>query len=66
MGTMRSGMAVMTREMLEMHIQSTPDVRGMLDYLPVAGRSNTAFIGWRQKLGTWPSSKQHPIARRFE
>lgn len=50
-------MAVFTREMMEMHIQQAPDVRGMLDCLPVADRSNLAFIGWRQKLGTWPLTK---------
>ncbi|KAL2075760.1 hypothetical protein VTL71DRAFT_703 [Oculimacula yallundae] len=57
-GTMRTGMAVLTREMMAMHINQAPDVRGMLDYLPVADTSNMEFIGWRQKLGTWPSTKQ--------
>lgn len=67
-GAMRMGMAVMTREMMEMHIQRAPDVRGMLDCLPVAAKSseNAGFIGWRQKLGTWPTSKQYPTPRRFE
>jgi hypothetical protein len=60
------GMAVMTRGMVEMHIQRTPDVRGMLDYLPVAGQSNAGFIGWRQKLRTWPSDKKYPIHKRFD
>jgi hypothetical protein len=50
----RFGMAVLTREMMEMHIQQAPDVHGMLDCLPVADRNNMGFIGWRQKLGTWP------------
>jgi len=47
-------MAVLTREMMEMHIQQAPDVRGMLDCLPVADKSGNALFGWRQKLGTWP------------
>ena len=47
-------MAVLTREMMEMHIQQAPDIHGMLDCLPVADRNNMGFIGWRQKLGTWP------------
>lgn len=67
-GTLRMGMAVLTREMMEMHIQRAPDVRGMLDCLPVAAKSSedAGFIGWRQKLGTWPTSKQYPAPRRFE
>ncbi|CZT40762.1 uncharacterized protein RSE6_00412 [Rhynchosporium secalis] len=65
LGTMRTGMAIMTREMLEMHINQAPDVRGMLDYAPVADGSKMEFIGWRQKLGTWPSTKsQASVARR--
>ncbi|KAH7342882.1 hypothetical protein BKA65DRAFT_552498 [Rhexocercosporidium sp. MPI-PUGE-AT-0058] len=57
-GTMRAGMAVLTREIMEMHIHQAPDIRGMLDCLPVADRSNMEFVGWRQKLGTWPSTKR--------
>ncbi|TVY91946.1 hypothetical protein LAWI1_G002410 [Lachnellula willkommii] len=52
--TISTGMAVLTREMMEMHIQQAPDVHGMLDCLPVADNSGKAFVGWRQKLGTWP------------
>ncbi|CZR57144.1 uncharacterized protein PAC_07033 [Phialocephala subalpina] len=52
-GTLSTGMAVLTAEMMQMHIQRSPDVRGMLDCLPVAREDNAAFIGWRQKLGTW-------------
>ncbi|KAG4427960.1 hypothetical protein IFR05_016557 [Cadophora sp. M221] len=57
-GTMRTGVAVLTREMMEMHIHQAPDIRGMLDCLPVANRPNMEFVGWRQKLGTWPSTKR--------
>jgi hypothetical protein len=63
-GTLSMGMAVLTREMMEMHIQQAPDVRGMLDCLPVADRSNMGFIGWRQKLGTWPISKHEQLVSR--
>jgi hypothetical protein len=59
------GMAVLTREMMEMHIVQTPNVRGMVDCLPVANRHG--FIGWRQKLGTWPLSKHEARGgRQFE
>ena len=58
------GMAVLTRELMEMHIQQAPDIRGMLDCLPVADRPNMTFIGWRQKLGTWPLSKQERLVSR--
>lgn len=51
-------MAVLTREMMEMHVHQAPDIRGMLDCLPVANRPNMEFVGWRQKLGTWPSTKR--------
>ncbi|TVY29900.1 hypothetical protein LHYA1_G001790 [Lachnellula hyalina] len=53
--TISTGMAVLTREMMEMHIQQAPDMRGMLDCLPVADKSGNGFVGWRQKLGTWPT-----------
>jgi hypothetical protein len=55
-GALSMGMAVVTREMMEMHIKQAPDVRGMLDCLPVADRANNGFIGWRQKLNTWPKA----------
>jgi len=48
------GMAILTTQMMEMHIQEAPEIRGMQDCSPVADKSNTGFIGWRQKLGTWP------------
>lgn len=50
------GMAVLTTEMMEMHIQRAPDIRGMMDCLPVADEAGVAFLGWRQKLGTWPKA----------
>jgi hypothetical protein len=56
-GKTRLGIAVLTREMMEMHIQHAPDVRGMFDCLPVAGRDSAMFIGWRKKQPTWPRSK---------
>lgn len=62
-GTLTRGMAVITREMLEPHIQQTPGVKGVWDYVPVAERRNSfgkngvdrseQFVGWRQKLRTW-------------
>ncbi|KUJ21937.1 uncharacterized protein LY89DRAFT_681298 [Mollisia scopiformis] len=52
-GTMNVGVAVLTAEMMQMHIQRSPDIRGMLDCLPVARKDNAAFLGWRQKLRTW-------------
>jgi hypothetical protein len=51
---MRLGMAVLTIEMMEMHIQHAPDVRGILDCLPVASRDGAMFVGWRKKVPTWP------------
>jgi len=53
-GTPSMGMAILTTQMMEMHIQEAPEIRGMQDCSPVADKSNTGFIGWRQKLGTWP------------
>jgi len=64
MGVMSMGIAVMTREMMEMHIVQAPDVRGFLDCVPVADRSNMGFIGWRQKVGTWPLSKHEALTSR--
>ncbi|KAH8672691.1 hypothetical protein BGZ60DRAFT_283797 [Tricladium varicosporioides] len=65
-GALSMGMAVMTREMMEMHVVQAPNVRGMLDCLPVADRSTLKTIGWRQKLGTWPLLKHEAlIAKQF-
>jgi hypothetical protein len=57
------GIAVMTAEMMEMHIQQAPEVRGMLDCLPVATR--TGEVGFRQKLRTWPMSKQETLRQKL-
>jgi hypothetical protein len=65
MGTLRLGMAVLTREMMEMHIQQAPDVRGMLDCLPVADKQDATFIGWRKKLPTWPVLKKEALTTRW-
>jgi len=64
-GTLRLGMAVLTREMMEMHIQQAPDVRGMLDCLPVADKQDAMFIGWRKKLPTWPVLKKEALTTRW-
>ena len=53
-GALSLGIAVMTQEMVEMHVHQAPDVRGMMDYLPV---HRPLEFGVRQKLGTWPLSK---------
>jgi hypothetical protein len=58
------GMAVMTREMMEMQVQQAPNIRGMLDCLPT--RKPNLEIGYRAKLGTWPLSKHEAlVARQF-
>jgi hypothetical protein len=62
---MRLGMAVLTREMMEMHVHQAPDVRGMLDCLPVAHREDAMFVGWRKKLPTWPISKNEVLTLRW-
>lgn len=53
-GTLSMGMAVMTAEMMEIHIGQTPNIRGVPEYLPVAVESKSGFIGWRQKRRSWP------------
>jgi hypothetical protein len=64
-GTLRLGMAVLTREMMEMHIQQAPNVRGMLDCLPVTDRQDAMFTGWRKKLPTWPMVKDEALTTRW-
>jgi hypothetical protein len=64
--TLARAMVPMTREMLEPHIQQTPGVKGVWNYIPVAetkgnmrvngtadGVVGQKFVGWRQKLNTW-------------
>lgn len=48
---------------MEMHIQQAPEVRGMLDCLPTTTR--TGELGFRQKLGTWPMSKQETLRQKL-
>jgi hypothetical protein len=57
MGILHPGIAVLTREEMELHIHQAPDVRGMLECLPVASSEGAMFVGWRKKLPTWPVSK---------
>lgn len=65
-GNPTMGMAVLTRSVMEMHIVQSPDMRGMIDCLPVADRQAPRLMGWRQKLGTWPLSKHEAlVARQF-
>ena len=45
-----------------MHIQQPPDILGVLDCLPTAGAERMRF---RQKLQTWPLSKQDTLRRRL-
>jgi hypothetical protein len=58
-------MAILTREMMEMHIQQAPDVRGMFDCLPMTDRQDAMFIGWRKKLPTWPMLKDEALTTRW-
>jgi len=52
-GTVGMGMAIITQDIIEMHIQQVPDVRGMMDFLPATDQSGLSFIGWRKKMMTW-------------
>ena len=73
-GVMSTGIAMMTREMMEMHIQQAPEIRGILDYLPTARPEELSFgrkfRTWpvsdkqqtlRQRLGTWPLTKTEAL-----
>jgi hypothetical protein len=60
---MSMGIAVMTREIMEMHIQQAPEVRGMLDCLPAA--TSSGELGFRQKLRTWPVYKQDTLRQKL-
>jgi hypothetical protein len=58
------GIAVLTQEMMGMHgIQQAPEIRNMLDCLPITTRS--AELGFKQKLRTWPTSKQETLRQKF-
>jgi hypothetical protein len=61
-GVLSVGIAVLTRERMEMHIKHAPDIRGILDCLPVAARPE---IGFRQKLPTWPMSKHEEVKQKL-
>jgi len=70
-GAMPRGIALMTGEVMEMQIQQTPSIRGMLDCLPtrLPVRQSTIKeeIFFRQKLGTWPLSKHEAmVAKQFQ
>lgn len=70
-GALPRGIALMTREMMEMQVQQAPNIRGMLDCLPTRLPARHATLQqetfFRQKLGTWPLSKHEAmVARQFE
>jgi len=59
-------MAVMTREMMEMHIHQAPNLRGMLDALPTKQSHMPHATMYRPKLATWPLTKHEAmVARQF-
>lgn len=60
-GIMSAGIAFIPRELLEIHIQQTPGVRGVKDYIPVAATNGMCFVGWRQKVVTWGPLEGHQV-----
>jgi len=60
---MKTGVAHMTREMMEIRIQNAPDLRGMMDCLPTRQLSHME-VGWRPKSGTWPLSKHEAMVAK--
>lgn len=50
--------AVLTRDMMEMYVLHSPDMRGMNDCLPVRGKDGKTSLGWRQKRQSWPAAGQ--------
>ena len=60
-GSMSAGIALMTKEMMEMHLQQAPEIRGILGGMPAA---RPADLGLRQKLRTWPVSHQQQMLRQ--
>ena len=60
-GIRSPGVAVMTGREMEIHIMETPDIRGMLDCIPVADIEDFRFIGWRKKAWTFPCSKHETL-----
>ncbi|KAG9239027.1 hypothetical protein BJ875DRAFT_261549 [Amylocarpus encephaloides] len=62
LGSPTRGMSILSRESMEMQNLESPEVRGMMDCLPVA--EGHRFVGWRRKLGTWPLSKSESLSAR--
>ena len=62
LGHVKQGMAVTTREMMEMQVQHAPNLRGMMDCLPI--KQPLQEMGWRPKLGTWPLSKHEALVAK--
>lgn len=63
-GVTSKGIAVLTRELMEMHVQQAPDIRGMMDCLPTAA-ARAEDMGFRQKLRTWPMPKQETLRQKL-
>lgn len=63
LGHVKQGIAVTTREMMEMQVQHAPNLRGMLDCLPTRQPLHME-VGWRPKLGTWPLSKHEALSAK--
>jgi len=62
-GHVKQGIAVTTREIMEMQVQHAPNLRGILDCLPTRQPLHTE-VGWRPKLGTWPLSKHEALVAK--
>ncbi|WYZ40141.1 hypothetical protein EsH8_IV_000482 [Colletotrichum jinshuiense] len=64
-GSPRSGVGILGLGLLEHHINMLPTMR-RADAVPMFGHSagSPTYLGWRQKVATWPLSQQEAMNNR--
>nr|XP_036575345.1 uncharacterized protein CTRU02_14687 [Colletotrichum truncatum]KAF6781903.1 hypothetical protein CTRU02_14687 [Colletotrichum truncatum] len=67
-GSPRSGVGILGLGLLEHHIRLLPTMRSAQDAFHVFDHSTAAaspkYLGWRQKVATWPLSQQEAMNNR--
>ncbi|WQF75598.1 hypothetical protein CDEST_00612 [Colletotrichum destructivum] len=64
-GSPRSGIGILGLRLLERHINLIPTMRrGVAVPMFDHSAGNPRYLGWRQKVATWPLSKQEAMSNR--
>ncbi|KAJ9136703.1 hypothetical protein NKR23_g9631 [Pleurostoma richardsiae] len=59
----RSGIGIVSQELLQSHANLLPTLGGSRDFVPMFNANGT-YLGVRPKIATWPLSKQEVLRNR--